>query len=215
MLIINEKRKKQIDEFIDKDHAVMEDYYEIVCSKVPDGQMLKKMCTLIKADPDFYDPYLMVSDLLFSKGKKKEAEVILQEAYERALLTIVDAKGRWPKQMAWGFLENRHVMRAIEQQALYYWETGKVDDALEIFRQLLRVNPHDNQGARYSILAIKMSLGFDEWEKPFEVERDGKVVGLNAFKVGDWFRENAPKYEDDFRWLLDLYKTWDDASAKK
>src|SRR5579872_5994336 len=150
MKIINEKRKRQIDEFIDKDHEVMNEFYEILDSCISDKQMLKEMRRLVKMDPNFYDPYLTASDILFSMGQDMEAEAILHEAYCRALLTIVDLKGRWPKEMFWGFLENRHIMRALERQALFYWQAGKVDEALDIFRQLLQVNPNDNQGVRHN-----------------------------------------------------------------
>lgn len=212
MNIVNENRKKQIDSFIDKDHEVMDTFYDLVDSDISDKKILSEMRKLIKIDPDFYDPYLAARDILFSMGKEEEAEFLLQEAYRRALLTIVDTKGQWPKEMLWGYLENRHVMRIIEEQGRFYWRVGKIDAALDIFRKLLRVNPHDNQGIRFNVLAIRMNLGFDTWQDPFIVEEDGQNVNLDAFKVHDWFRKNAPKYEDDFQWLLEIYRAWDKES---
>lgn len=134
---------------------------------------------------------------------------MLKQAYEKAIVIITDAENRLPKELPWDYLENRHIMRAINQQGIYYWETGKIDKALDTFRKLLRLNPRDNQGVRYNILAINMNLGIEEWQKPFEVEKDGEVVGLDAFKVSDWFDINALQFEDDFKWLLDLYKEWE------
>src|SRR5579864_4754696 len=103
MKIVNKKRKKRINEFIDKDHEVMHEYYEICNRDISYKQMLNEMYRLMKVDEDFYDSYLTASEILFSTGKEKEGEAILQEAYHRALLTIVDAEGRWPKVMDWGF----------------------------------------------------------------------------------------------------------------
>jgi len=207
MNIVNENRKTQIDSFIDKNHVVMDALYESIESGISGEKMLSEMRKLIKIDPDFYDPYLAITDILFSVGEEREAELLLQEAYRRALLTIVDAEGRWPKEMLWEFFENHHVMRIIEEQGRFYWRVGKIDAALDIFRKLLRVNPHDNQGIRFNILAIRMNLGFSTWQGPFAVRSEGRDVYLDGFKVHMWFYENAPKYEDEFQWLFDLHKS--------
>lgn len=207
MLITNKSRKKQIELFVDKDHAVMHKFYDITNKDIPSNQLLTAMRRLIKIDEDFYDPYLVIAEILFSQSKNKEAIEILQEAYERAVKAIADYKGRWPKEMPWGFLENRHLMRAIEEYALFCWEIKEIDEALEIFQRLLRANPDDNQGARFSILAIRLGLDIDEWQKPFEVSINGKVAGLDCIKVQNWFRENAQKFPDDFQWLINLHES--------
>lgn len=208
MLIINPGRKKQIAEFIDNDRRVMHEYYDLMECSIPGKRLMKEMLRLIKEDEDFYDPYLVAADILFSSGKNGEAEEMLKRAYERAVIRIVDSKGQWPKEMVWGFLENRHLMRAIERYAILCWEDGRTDEALDIFRRLLRSNPNDNQGVRYNILAIRMGVGVEEWQKPFEAKRNGKIVGLDAIKVQEWFERNAEKYPDDFEWLLKLWKKW-------
>lgn len=210
MLITNPKRKKQINEFIDDDHRVMHEFYDLTESDIPAKKLFKEMQRLIEEDKDFYDPYLIVADMLFTKGKDEKGSAILKEAYERAVMRIADSKGRWPKEMAWGFLENRHLMRVIERYAVLCWENGKTDEALDIFRHLLRSNPNDNQGARHSILAIRMGLGAVEWQKPFEARHKGKIIGLDARKVSDWFYKNAEKFPDDFEWLIKMWKKWDE-----
>ena len=44
-------------------------------------------------------------------------------------------------------------MRALFGLAGCLWEVGKQEEALEIFRTLLRLNPKDNQGVRYVLAA--------------------------------------------------------------
>ena len=75
------------------------------------------------------------------KAKKQEARIFYKEAYERAVKRIADSQGRWPKFMSWGFLKNRHLMRALESYADDCWEQGNIDEALDIYRRLLRLNP--------------------------------------------------------------------------
>lgn len=206
MLITNKSRKKQIDIFVDKDHSVMGEFYEICEQGFSINKLLKEMYRLLEIDEEFCDPYLTIAEILFYKGKNQEADEILRTAYERAVVTIADSKGRWPKEMPWGYLENRHLMRAIEEYGMHCWKEEKIDEALEIFHRLLRCNPNDNQGMRFNILAIRLGLDMDEWEKPFEMLVNKEIVGLDALKMHEWFKENALKFPDDFHWLISLHE---------
>jgi hypothetical protein len=51
----------------------------------------------------------------------------------------------------WGFFGTRPYMRAIHALGLAYLEVGKEDRARRCFERLLRMNPHDNQGVRFSM----------------------------------------------------------------
>jgi tetratricopeptide (TPR) repeat protein len=167
------------------------------------------MRRLVEADPLFFDSYLVLADLLYEEGKEAEARDIISSAYQKALLLIVDNKGNWPKEMAWGWLENRHIMRTIERYAYQLWEEGKPEEALDVFRRLLKANPGDNQGVRHSILAIRLGLGVD-WEEQFVV-KEGPMAGqaLEAMPLHRWFERNAKKFPEEFGWLLKLYRQWD------
>jgi len=88
--------------------------------------------------------------ILLEENKNREAEVILDEAYRRALALITDEKGNWPDSLPWGWLENRHIIRTLVNKAVSLWDQGKTDEALEMFRKLLRTNPSDNAGVRTS-----------------------------------------------------------------
>jgi len=205
-LAIKKKPKRQIPEFIDSDREVADKYYEILDSNVSPKKMLEKMYQLIAKDKDFYDPYLIAYKILFAQGNNKEAAQLLSEAYDRAIDRITDVHGNWPKEMLWGFLENRHLMRTIESYAYFCWEAGKTDVALDIFRRLFRTNPNDNQGTRHSILALRLGLGSQEWQKPFEVMRDGSVLGLEAVKLTEWFETNAKRFPEEFQWFFDFHE---------
>lgn len=62
----------------------------------------------------------------------------------------------------WGILETRPYMRARAGLAQCLWQAGKHDEALAHYRDMLRLNPGDNQGIRYSLLACLMALGHDK-----------------------------------------------------
>ena len=53
----------------------------------------------------------------------------------------------------WGFLETRPYMRARHGLAMSLLQLGDEDAALQHFRAMLKLNPNDNQGIRYLLLA--------------------------------------------------------------
>ncbi|HIH43163.1 TPA: tetratricopeptide repeat protein [Candidatus Woesearchaeota archaeon] len=198
---VNPRRRKQILQFLDKEHKVIDKYYEILEKHMPFKKLILEMSKLIKEDPDFYDPYLVICDIFGAEGKTIQARKLILEAYQRALNRIVDKEGNFPKEMIWGWLDNRHIIRLIDRYASELWEQGETEKALEIFRNLLKSNPNDNIGARYSILAIRLGLGTD-YEKQFATK---DMLGyLDGFKISNWFSEHRKKFPDEFEQWFSL-----------
>ncbi len=66
----------------------------------------------------------------------------------------------------WGIVETRPYMRAREGLAQCLWELGEQEEAVEHYQEMLHLNPNDNQGIRYVLLACLLELGrLDEAEK--------------------------------------------------
>ncbi|MFV2073219.1 MAG: tetratricopeptide repeat protein [Thermoanaerobaculales bacterium] len=97
----------------------------------------------------------------------------------------------------WGFLETRPYMRARAGLAQSLWEAGQREEAVEHYRDLLRLNPNDNQGIRDFLMSCLIELGHDEEaEKLFQqYEEDG---------MADWMYSRA---------LLDFRKHGDSPAA--
>ena len=187
--------KKQ-REYIDKNHKVMDIYYDL-CEKYNGNNseyIKKQLGHLIVKDPDFLDSYLFLYEILLDEGNLLEGEKILNYAYERALKLITDKEGNWPDILEWGWLQNRHIIRTILNKAISLWENKKIDDALDLFRKLLKTNPNDNVGARYYILAIRMKISFEEFEKRFD------KGGYYDMELSEWFNENYKRFPDEFDW---------------
>lgn len=187
--------KKQ-REFVDKDHQVMETYYGI-CEKYrrSNAKSIKRQLKkLIEKDPDFLDSYLFLYEILQHEGSLSDAEKLLNEAYERALKLIRDKEGNWPDVLEWGWLENRHIIRTILNKAISLWKIGETDSALDLFRKLLRTNPGDNAGARWYILAIRMNMSYEGFEKHFN------KGGYYDSELMEWFDKNYKKFPDEFDW---------------
>jgi tetratricopeptide (TPR) repeat protein len=64
-----------------------------------------------------------------------------------------DAAGQF-----WGLLETRPYMRALNGQANMLWQLRRYEEASGLYREMLRLNPNDNQGVRYSLLQLLLEL---------------------------------------------------------
>lgn len=201
--ISNPKREKQIDEFIGEKPKGMLKYYDLLESGSGTEELKREMKRLIKENPDFFDPYLTLADILEEEEKYLKAEEVLKKAYSRAMNLIVDKNGNFPRHIPWGILENRHIVRAISRWAYELWELDRPSYALEIFRRLLKSNPNDNIGARYEILAIRMGYEPDYAGKMFPAKMPGYV---DAIKSEDWFRKNSKKFPEEFNWWFKKMK---------
>lgn len=62
----------------------------------------------------------------------------------------------------WGLLETRPYMRARLALAQCLWQAGDRDEAIGHYRDMLRLNPGDNQGIRYILASCLLDVGRDD-----------------------------------------------------
>jgi tetratricopeptide (TPR) repeat protein len=80
----------------------------------------------------------------------------------------------------WGLIETRPYMRSLEGAASCLWQMGKKEEALQIYNRMLHLNPGDNQGIRYVLADLLLSLNRErDLEKILkEYENDWSSVWL-------------------------------------
>jgi tetratricopeptide (TPR) repeat protein len=189
--------------FVDKNHAAMAEYYDFIDSEERSfDKTEKKMKKFIQGDLSFLDPYLILFELYQNEMRLHEADEILERAYKIAIETITDKKGKWPDEMLWGHLENRHIIRTLLNKAMNLWLKGKNEDALDLLRKLLRSNPGDNIGARTYILAIRLGKRFDEFETQMMSDYG---YGYDGKKMME-FEEKMKDFPDEFDWWFETVK---------
>lgn len=99
-----------------------------------------------------------------------EASVLLAESTRRADQRIEAfriAKENGKKQLGsmleeavghfWGIAETRPFMRACQGLAEALHDAGQADEAIGQYQEMLRLNPNDNQGVRYSVMPLLMA----------------------------------------------------------
>ena len=91
----------------------------------------------------------------------------------------------------WGFLETRPYMRARAGLAATLNALGEVDAAISNYRDMLRLNPNDNQGIRYELASCLMKSGDTEALKKLlkQYDEDGSALWLYTQALVA-FREN-------------------------
>lgn len=114
----------------------------------------------LEVSPDCADAYVLLVE--HAGGGLAESIALLREgvaAGERALgkRAFKDDVGHF-----WGLLETRPYMRARAGLAQLLREAGQHDEAVAHYRDLLRLNPNDNQGLRYELAPYLLELGLDE-----------------------------------------------------
>lgn len=110
--------------------------------------------------PDCADAYVILAEEE-AQGRARALELFRQgvEAAERTLDPAVfrNSAGRF-----WEIMETRPYMRARLGLAECLWELGKKDEAVGHLRELMRLNPADNQGVRYILAQCLLETGADE-----------------------------------------------------
>lgn len=128
------------------------------------SKRLKLAREALSISPDCADAYVLLAEE--TARTTKEALELYEEgvrAGERALgpEVMTEQAGHF-----WGMLETRPYMRARSGLAECLWELGEDAQAMEHYREMLRLNPNDNQGHRYQLAQLLLQEKQDESCKP-------------------------------------------------
>lgn len=209
-MIVNSKRKNRIEEFIDEPHDLVEyEYDELLDSDLSLKEQKAILHELIERDPFYFDTYNTLAEIYYEERNRASGVNTLKKGYQKAIKRIVNNKGEFPKRMEWIWLENRHIIRIIDNWAYTLWEMGKTEEAIDLYRRLLKSNPNDNIGARYHILALRMGLDTD-YDKQFLSHIPNY---LDGHKISRWFETNSKKFPKEFNWWWKLMDERDGISG--
>jgi len=114
---------------------------------------------LLRSD-DCADAYVIFAEEIpGTLEQKREMYTAGVEAGERAIgqRAFKEDVGHF-----WGLLETRPYMRARAGLAACLWQLGEREEAVAHYRDMLRLNPNDNQGIRYTLLGCLFAMGSDD-----------------------------------------------------
>jgi tetratricopeptide (TPR) repeat protein len=114
----------------------------------------------LKTSKDCADAYvILVEETAHSPEEARELYERGVKAGERALGPEVfeEDAGHF-----WGILETRPYMRTRQGLALCLWAVGEEEEAIGHYREMLRLNPNDNQGIRDLLATALVEMARDE-----------------------------------------------------
>lgn len=98
-------------------------------------------------------------DALILRAELAETMDDAQQNYERAIALGQLVFDEDFTDSPWGLVKNRPFMRALFGYGIFLFEHEQFDEALGYFKQLLDINPNDNQGARHLAIAAAIHDG--------------------------------------------------------
>jgi len=109
--------------------------------------------------PDCADAYVLLAE---DCSDLQEAIELYGQGIAAAERTLGEETFRRCEGNFWGVVETRPYMRARLglAQCLHY--AGRTEEAVEHFQELLRLNPMDNQGVRWTLAGCLLELGRDD-----------------------------------------------------
>jgi tetratricopeptide (TPR) repeat protein len=147
-----------------------------------DAQGVRRIRLARKAltiSPDCADAYVLLAEE--AAKSIEEAKELLEKgvaAGERALgqEMFEENAGEF-----WGIVQTRPYMRARAGLAGCLYAMGRREEAAEHYLELMRLNPGDNQGIRYSLANLLLELGDYERFEAFFVEHGGEKRSLMLY----------------------------------
>lgn len=129
--------------------------------------------------PDCADAYVVLAEHCSDVQKAKHLYAQGVAAGERAL-----GKKFFEEEASnfWGILQTRPYMRARLGLAQCLEVLGQLEEAAHHYRELLRLNPMDNQGVRHLLLTCLLEMNAnDEAEQLLKKYRDDKFLAVGSY----------------------------------
>jgi YrbI family 3-deoxy-D-manno-octulosonate 8-phosphate phosphatase len=114
----------------------------------------------LKVSPDCADAYVLLAEE--TTQDLDEARQLYEQGVAAGKRALGEDFFREEVGNFWGVIESRPYMRARFGLAQVLWEKGNKEAAVAHYRDLLHLNPNDNQGVRYFLVNSLLALGLDE-----------------------------------------------------
>ncbi len=157
----------------------------------------------LEISDDCADAYLVLAEEV-RDGRKRI------ELYRKAVAAGGRALGKdWEteyKGVCWLAHETRPVMRALARLAMELQGEDELNEALTLYRELMELNPNDNQGIRYQLAGCLYEAQCDqELEKLLAAYKNDPSAALLYTKTLHLFRKNGPSKVSE-KALKDAFK---------
>ena len=163
---------------------------------------------VLALDPDQYDAYSVLSMVLVEYWRAVEARKYEDIAFRRCMVRITMPDGRWPERISSEHNSNVPILRTIIKKAGSLWQRKQIEDALELLRRVLRVDPRDNLLAACRILALRLGMRYETF-------RDRLAVDEDLSETEKWFKANFMRFPEEFdEWMTAISAMQDEQAVE-
>lgn len=134
--------------------------------------------SVLRQMPDHLDAIHHLAMVQSELGEVERANDLWEQSVRIGRKGFPAEFDREKDRLEWGWLENRPFLRCLHGLALVRFDNGQTEEALQLFQELLRLNPNDNQGVRAMAA-----------EALFELEKYEEVLNLTRKYPGDMMPE--------------------------
>jgi tetratricopeptide (TPR) repeat protein len=132
------------------------------CEFLEDGQITeaeKIFKSVLAQMPDHIDAIHHLAIVNLNQGLSAQARELWQQAVRIGRKAFPPDFQPGQDHLPWDLLDNRPFLRALHGLALAKFNSGETEEALQLFQELLALNPFDNQGARVMAVESLFKLG--------------------------------------------------------
>jgi tetratricopeptide (TPR) repeat protein len=148
----------------------------------------------LEISPDCGDAYLLLAEETTSSVE--EARELLEQGVAAGARALGPEPFEEDVGHFWGILETRPYLRARAALAETLWALDRQTEAVEHHRELLRLNPNDNQGLRYLQAEWLLWLErYDELDELFAAYEDDGAAAFAYTKALAAFRRQGDSAE--------------------
>jgi len=179
---------ENIYKFVDINRQEAQDAYEQyrVSAEQNVEKKVEVLKDLISVYPDYFTPYLELKECYLELNMIEASPKALHDGFSKAITMIVK-DGKFPDELVWSEVNNRHIITIISEFANMLWNVGEYADAKAIYQDLLDANPRDEVGIKYLIKAIEDGFeSIHDFHKEFLDKNSGE---LNSKKLQQWFKK--------------------------
>ncbi len=118
-------------------------------------------------DPGHTDAWVHLGNICLDEARLDDALACYERGEAAALARTIGDPGAYEGPF-WLDLDSRPYLRALHGKGCCYWQLGRIAEARRVFAQMLRLNPNDNQGARFLLAGLDAGRTWAEevaWEE--------------------------------------------------
>jgi len=130
----------------------------------------------LEISPDCADAYVLLAE---HANTFRQAMSLYEQGVAAGQRALGPEAFREHEGHFWGVVETRPYMRARLGLAQCLWTAGRREEAVEHYREMLQLNPNDNQGVRYLAAAALLALDRDD-------ELDALLADYEDDASADW-----------------------------